>query len=533
MKLLPTGRQNFEDVIKENLLYVDKTRQVFELLRQGRLYFLSRPRRFGKSLLVSLFRHLFLGNRDLFKDLYIGLHTDYDFVEYPVLQFNFADFGLKTKNLEEELELVIQGYAAEFGVDIETSSIATQFRTLIQNISRSRGKPVALLIDEYDKPIIDFLTEVDKAEANQQILRQLFGPLKGLEAAGHLRFLFITGVSKFSKVSLFSDLNNLTDLSIHSLSHDLLGITQAELTHYFGEYMDQAASKYELTREGLTEAIKNWYNGYSYDGKTRLHNPFSLLQFFQNQQFGNYWFATGTPTFLVETIRNRGIHPQEFEAVVLDENFLNRFSLLDLNMTGLLFQTGYLTIQQVEASIYETTYHLGYPNYEVRHSMMHNMVEAFTYQPASLVSQSLIEMRNGLRQGNIHLFMEALRVILSDLKYNWQPPKQYKSEDELLKMWEGYFHAVLYLITAYMDMSVRAELAHHKGRIDLVATTNDFVYLMEFKMESSARAALAQIKDREYALPFKNSPQRVFLVGINFSNEERNWESWEAEEWKD
>ncbi|HRJ16150.1 MAG TPA: AAA family ATPase, partial [Saprospiraceae bacterium] len=247
MKLLPTGRQNFEDVIKENLLYVDKTRQVFELLRQGRLYFLSRPRRFGKSLLVSLFRHLFLGNRDVFKDLYIGLHTDYDFVEYPVLQFNFADFGLKTKNLEEELELVIQGYAAEFGVDIETSSIATQFRTLIQNISRSRGKPVALLIDEYDKPIIDFLTEVDKAEANQQILRQLFGPLKGLEAAGHLRFLFITGVSKFSKVSLFSDLNNLTDLSIHSLSHDLLGITQAELTYYFGEYMDQAASKYELT----------------------------------------------------------------------------------------------------------------------------------------------------------------------------------------------------------------------------------------------------------------------------------------------
>ncbi len=529
MKLLPVGRQNFEDIIQEDLLYVDKTRQVYELLRQGRLYFLSRPRRFGKSLLVSLLRHLFLGKRELFRDLWIGQHSDYDFAVYPVLQFNFADFGLKTSNLEEELGVVIESYAKAYGVELETSSISSTFKSLVQNIHEKTGHPVVLLVDEYDKPIVDFLTEVEKAEANQRILRQLFGPLKGLEAAGHLRFLFITGVSKFSKVSLFSDLNNLTDLSIHALSHDLLGITHEELFANFGPHIQTIVARYGLPEPDILEAIRNWYNGYSYDGRTRLHNPFSLLQFFQNQQFGNYWFATGTPTFLVETIRDRGLRPQDFESVKVNDTFLERFSLVDLNMTGLLFQTGYLTIRQVDTSIYETTYHLGYPNFEVRHSLLHNLVEAFTRQPASLVSQAIIEMRTGLKEGNLVLFMDALKIILSDLKYNWQPPKQYKTEAELIRMWEGYFHAILYLITAYMDMSVQAELAHHKGRIDLIATTEDYIYIMEFKMDGTAQEALAQIKQNDYAAPYRNSPKKLFLVGINFSNEERNWEDWVVE----
>ncbi|HMQ50448.1 MAG TPA: AAA family ATPase, partial [Saprospiraceae bacterium] len=482
MKILPIGRQNFEAIIQEDLLYVDKTRQVYELLRQGRLYFLSRPRRFGKSLLVSLLRHLFLGKRELFKDLWIGQHSDYDFPAYPVLQFNFADFGLKTRKLEEELSGVLQAYADDYSVAMEMTSIATQFKTLVQNIAEKAGRPVVLLIDEYDKPIIDFLTEIEKAEANQRVLRQFFGPLKGLEAEGHLRFLFITGVSKFSKVSLFSDLNNLTDLSIHTLSSDLLGITQEELLFNFQAHIEATAAKFNMAEGELLKQIKIWYNGYSFDGETRLYNPFSLLSFFLNRELSNYWFATGTPTFLVETIRDKGISPQEFEEVKVSEAFLEKFSLSDIHMTGLLFQTGYLTIREVIYRGMIRTFVLGYPNEEVRHSMMHNLVEAFTFRSASVVSNALIHMQEGLEQGDFTLFMNHLKVILSDLKYNWQPPKQYKTEAELLQMWEGYFHAIMYLITAYMDIFVQAELAHHKGRLDLIVTTEHYIYIMEFKM---------------------------------------------------
>ena len=219
MKKLPTGRQNFEAIIKENLLYVDKTRQVYNIVNSGNLYFLSRPRRFGKSLLISIFKHLFLGKKELFKDLYLGKETDYDFEAYPVLQFNFSNYGHQVETLEEHLSDAIIRYAKDFDVEINTTSLSLQFQSLIQNIS-AKGKPVVLLIDEYDKPITDFLTEYKKAKINQKILRDFFSPLKDLDAQGHLHFLFITGVSKFSKVSLFSDLNNLTDLSISPLSFD-------------------------------------------------------------------------------------------------------------------------------------------------------------------------------------------------------------------------------------------------------------------------------------------------------------------------
>lgn len=532
MKKLPVGRQNFKAIIEEDLLYVDKTQQVFNLIDNGRLYFMARPRRFGKSLLVSLFTYLFSGEKELFENLYIGQHTDYDFQAYPVLQFNFADFGFKVKDLEIALSKTLDEYARAYGVSVSDVSIALKFKSLVQNIVKKEGKPIVLLIDEYDKPIADFFRELDKASANRLILRQFFGPLKGLESKGYLRFLFITGVSKFSKVSLFSDLNNLTDLSIHSFSNDLAGITQQELLHYFEAYITVTANKFALSKSAFLGAVKNWYNGYSFDGVLKLYNPFSLLRFFQNQQFSNYWFSTGTPTFLVETIRDKGIDPQEFEDIKVSDTFLNKFSLRDLNMAGLLFQTGYLTIKERNANIYETRYLLGYPNLEVRKSMMYHLVEAFTFKPSSLISEALFNMQDGLKEGNLSLFIGNLKIILSDLKYNWQPPKQYKTQAEVLKMWEGYFHAILYLITSYMDMFVQAEIAHHKGRLDLIAKTEDYIYLMEFKMDGAVENAIAQIKDRAYAMPYENSSKKVILVGINFSNEERNVESWKSEVWE-
>ena len=311
-----------------------------------------------------------------------------------------------------------------------------------------------------------------------------------------------------------------------------MGFTHEELKTYFKENIEQVSKKFQLSTKETIQAIKNWYNGYSYDGETKLYNPYSILNFFLHQQFKNYWFSTGTPTFLVESIRNSGINPQTLEDVVVDDAFFDKFSLKDLAMPGLLFQTGYLTIQKVVNSIYETRYYLGYPNLEVRRSMMRNLVEVFTYQISSRVAESLIKMQEGLKTANLSLFFEQLIILLSNLKYNWQPPKQYKTQAELFEMWEGYFHAIIYIVTAYMQMSVEAEVTHHKGRLDLIAETEGYLYLMEFKLDESVEDAIAQIQNRQYILPYQNSPKTIYLVGINFSKEERNVESWEAEEWK-
>lgn len=532
MKKLPVGLQNFESIIKQNLLYVDKTHQIYELMGNGSLFLLSRPRRFGKSLLISTFRHLFGGKKELFKGLYIHDKTDYNFPKHPVLQFNFAAYGHQVTDLEKILIYQIQNFAEQFNIKLPDQSLSVQFKSLIEQIAK-KDKPVVILIDEYDKPIVDFLTETIQAKKNQAVLRRFFSPLKDLEALGHLRFLFITGVSKFSKVSLFSDLNNLIDLSVSSIAHDLLGITQDELLQNFKAYIQKAAQHFQMSESELLEGVKLWYNGYSFDGHTRLYNPFSLLNFFLQNHFGNFWFATGTPTFLVETIRNRQINPMELEEVEVAQTFFDKFSLKELEINGLLFQTGYLTIKKTRRKKYETNYFLGYPNIEVRKSFVHNLLEAFTYQPSSHVSNALLKMERGLEEGQLEVFIDQLKILLSDISYHLTPnDKKSQSAQKSFEVWEGYFQTIIYLVTAFMGLYVQAEITKHKGRLDLIAETDDFFYLMEFKLDEPAKNAIQQIKNREYAAAYKNSTKTIFLVGIGFSKKERNVASWEAKEWK-
>ncbi|MEM9886769.1 MAG: AAA family ATPase [Bacteroidota bacterium] len=530
MRRLPTGRQNFREIRKEDLIYVDKTKQMHNIISGGKLYFLSRPRRFGKSLLLSKFQHLFEGEKELFKGLYIHEQTDYDFGQYPILHFNFSSFGHAVKNLEEILESEIEDYAAKFDIPIAKVSLGKQFRTLIESIS-AQGKPVVLLIDEYDKPITDFLTELEKAEKNQSVLRDFFSPLKDLDLNGHLRFLFITGVSKFSKVSLFSDLNNLTDLSLHRWSDDLLGITQQELLDYFSEHIEDAAKTLKQGREELLEGIKTWYNGYAYNPDIKLYNPFSLLSFFQAHHFNNFWFATGTPTFLVKTIRNQAIQPKELEAISVPETFFDKYSLSQIDAIGLLFQTGYLTIKSRHTRRNRSKYVLGYPNEEVRISMVYNLTEAFTYKTSSTIGNALIKIEEGLEDGDISIFVEQLRVLFSDISYHLLPRKKQDKLTEF-EVWEGYFHTIIYLVTSFMGYHVQSEITKHKGRLDLLVETDEHLYLMEFKLNESIENAIEQIKNREYAAAYKNSPRTVHLVGISFSKEERNVEDWRVEVWE-
>ncbi|MFK7981034.1 MAG: AAA family ATPase [Saprospiraceae bacterium] len=529
MQLLPTGRQNFKAIIEEGLLYVDKTRQIHEIVTKGNLYFLARPRRFGKSLLVSTFKHLFSGHKELFADLYIGKEVAYKWEEYPVLQFNFASYGAEVVDLEAALKSQIEEYGVEYGIELSTVSLPFQFKSLIERIAE-KGKPVVVLIDEYDKPIVDFLLDIEKARKNQRVLRNFFSPLKSLEAEGHLRFLFITGVSKFSKVSLFSDLNNLTDLSMHPWSKDLLGITQIELLQYFDAYIEKGIEVFNILKEELLKRIKLWYNGYSFDGEIRLYNPFSILHFFEQNRFGNFWFATGTPTFLVNTIRDRGVDPKSLENKKVDDLFFDKFSLKDLNMAGLLFQTGYLTIKKTSRRKYDTYYYLDYPNIEVKRSFYHNLIQSFTYRETSIVSDALIRMQEGLEEGIIAVFVEQLEVLLSDISYHLSPNRK-KSKKSEFEVWEGYFQTIIYLVTSFMGLYVQTEITKHQGRLDLLAETEDYLYLMEFKLEESAENAIQQIKQRKYAAAYKNSTKIVYLVGINFSKEERNVSNWKAEIW--
>jgi len=535
MKKLPTGRQNFAAIIKENLLYVDKTRQIFELIDSGNLYFLPRPRRFGKSLLLSTLKQLFRGKKKLFKGLYIAEKTNYKWPAHPVLHFNFAALGHKTLNLEVVLIDAIQEYAKEFKVKITNKSLSAQVKSLVKKIAKKTGKPVVFLVDEYDKPIIDWLTNKTQAKSNQVILRDFFSPLKTLEEKGYLHFLFITGVSKFSKVSIFSDLNNLTDLTIHQLSHDLLGITKEELLTYFDGHIQQTSQKLNLSKERLLEGVKLRYDGYSYDGTTFLYNPYSLLNFFGSHRFGNFWFSTGTPTFLVETIRNEKILPTELEDLKVAETFFDKFNIDNLDIYSLLFQTGYLTIKSVQLKGFNLRYTLGYPNEEVQLSFIHGLLEAFTYRTTTIVSNALVHIEQALEEGQVEVFIQQLKILLSDVSYHLLPKKkQDPTQEEVLKnfeMWEGYFHTVIYLITSFLGFSVQAEVTRHKGRLDLIAETTDFLYIMEFKLDESAEDAIAQIKSRKYAMAYKNSVKRIILVGIGFSKKERNVESWEKEEW--
>lgn len=535
MKALPIGKQNFKEIIRWNYLYVDKTRQIYNLIQRPNLFFMSRPRRFGKSLLISILQHIFEGEKELFKGLYIYEKTNWDWKTYPVLYFNFAKFGYKIHNLEERLNKELFVYSQKYKVELSSVGLAERFEELVTKIIEQHEQ-IVLLIDEYDKPIVDFIDNTIEAKRNQQILKKFFTPLKEIERQGLFRLLFITGVSKFSQVSIFSDLNNLTDLTRDPLSNDLVGITITELVDYFGDYLEATAKKMKIAPPELVEKIKYWYDGYSWDGETFLFNPFSLLTFFHKKQFGNYWFATGTPTFLVKKLRQSRLPIQKLEERKVPEIFFDKFDLEQMDMYSLLFQTGYLTIKKVlPTSGDNVDYLLAYPNQEVRLSFIHNLLEAYTFKTVSIIGTALIHIKDALESNELDIFIEQLQIIFADITYYLFPKKPKNPTKQntatYFKAWEGYFETIIFLTLSYVGMQVQCEVSKNKGRLDAKVETAHFLYIMEFKLNETATNALAQIKDRDYALAYKNSHKTIVLVGINFDSVERNVKDWEAEIW--
>ncbi len=513
MKKLPVGLQDFGKLREGNYLYVDKTRAVYQLACQGGYYFLSRPRRFGKSLLVSTFKELFSGSKELFKGLWIEDKWDWSQTN-PVIHIPFASLDYKVNGLDVELQKHIQETAISYGIELGKDSLKNQFEELLRVLAKKKGK-VVLLIDEYDKPIIDYLgKEIRQAKTNQQILKNFYSVIK--DSDPYLRFAFITGVSKFSRVSIFSDLNNLDDLSLQDpRSNTLLGYTQDELEGFFPEHIESTAKAQGVSKEVLIEKIKNWYNGYSWNGKDFVYNPFSVLNFFTKSVFMNYWFKTATPTFLIDLIRKEKYY--NFDGLKVGEAAFDSFNIEHIDIITLLFQTGYLTIKQYEQD--KDIYTLAYPNREVKKSMLEYLVHAFSNTSATRVRFYALEVAEALKEGDMEKVKEVFNVLLYNLPYH------------LHRDSESFYHAVIHLFFTYMGLDVHSEVNTARGRADVLMELEDKVYCFEFKLDKSASEALEQIKQRGYLDKYRSSGKKLIAVGVNFSTKKREVDDFCLEEW--
>lgn len=508
MKKYPIGIQDFRKLREGKYLYVDKTEAIYDLIKSGQYYFLSRPRRFGKSLLISTLKYLFQGERELFEGLWIA--DRYDLEPHPVLHFSFSSIGYKTMGLSAALDAKVDELASSFGIALDRTTYDQKFAELLTKLSAKEAK-VVLLIDEYDKPLVDYIDQQDQANANRDILKNFFSVLK--DADPYLRFFLITGVSKFSKVSLFSDLNNLEDLTLAPAAATLTGYTQTELEHYFEVPIRQLAQADQLDQAGILEKIRLWYNGYRWSGPERLYNPFSVLNLVKQQRFANFWWETGTPTFLIKKLRTE--FQYNLNDLVAGQVMFEGFTIDDLNWLALLFQTGYLTIRDYDPNT--GLYTLDYPNREVRDTMQQHLLAAFRETTKTDSLPLLVNIKLALEKGDLERFIDLVDILFSTIPYQLFQQKQ-----------EAFFHAILHLSFSGIGLFVQSEVSTAKGRVDTVVHTQDRIYVMEFKLDASAQSALAQIREKRYGSPFLDQGKEVIALGVSFSSSEKAVAEWES-----
>lgn len=513
MKNLPIGIQTLPKIKELNCIYVDKTQLIFELVKGSTHYFLSRPRRFGKSLLISTIKELFLGNKALFEGLWI--HNNWDWSKTnPVLHFSFDTFGYDELGLTNVLKLKLTEMADSFDLRLVRTDLKGMFEELIEKVFQKHGK-VVVLIDEYDKPIIDYLEigTTDKAKTNRLVLRDFYSVLKN--ADGYLALVFITGISKFSKVSIFSHLNNLKDITLSGQFATLTGYTQEELEFYFDDYLKQIQTNLNLSREALLAHTKTWYNGYSWDGVNRVYNPFGTLNFLSDKVFRNYWFATGSPNFLISQMKKHNRF--DVENVVINSAFLDRYDIENLELVPLLFQTGYLTVKESDPMTGDLVF--DYPNKEVRESMYQFLIADLAKNPYRLhTGRTMQELNQAFVDKNLPQVHTILNSILADL-----PSETYQ------KQTEGLYHGLLHLIFSYLGMFVQSEVHSSQGRADAVVETLTDVFLFEFKFSKTAKEALEQVKLKKYADKYRASGKSITGIGVNFNPIEKRIDDWVEE----
>ena len=501
---LPIGMQTFRKVREEHCYYVDKTAYIRRLLDEGEHYFLSRPRRFGKSLFLDTCKELFEGNEGLFEGL--AIHEQWDWsVRHPVLRLSFGSGNFKEPgHLPATVMAQLDAVERETGVVSGYASASDRFGHMLDALHRQAGRPVAVLVDEYDKPILDALETPEVARANRDFLRGLYATIKDCDA--HVRFTFLTGVSKFSKVSLFSGLNNLTDITLDPRFSAICGYSDADLDSVFAPELP-----------GLDRGqIRDWYNGYSWRGEEKVYNPFDILLLFRNREFDAYWFETGTPTFLIETLVERGVSALALDGMVGSANLLSTFDVDSIAPEALLFQTGYLTIQATESRGGRTRYRLGYPNREVFQSLNESLLAYLTRDPQ--------RERNGdrlydlLMAGDVPALRDLFHAFFASIPYEW-----YTNND--IARFEGYYASVFYAyFAAALGTGISVEDSGTRGRADMAVRAGGRVYLFEFKVAEQAGpgAALEQLRTKGYADKYRALGEPVHLVGVEFSSASRN-----------
>jgi hypothetical protein len=512
MKPLSTSIFTFQDLIDGGYLYVDKTRLIYDLISgyKGQ-YFLARPRRFGKSLLISTLKAIFQNRRELFQGLWLD-SADFDWKAYPVIHLDMGScVADSAPAMEQALIYLLDRRAEELGITLSQQSPGTRFLELVDLLAKRDGK-VVILVDEYDKPLLGKLGTPDVREI-QNLLKTFYGVIKTTEASQ--RFALITGVSKFSKVSIFSDLNNLTDLTMNAQFATLLGYTQEELEANFPDYIDALARKLGKPREQALDDLKTWYNGYRFEeGAPAVYNPVSVMKCFQELKFKNYWFETGTPGFLVELLRGK---PVDLDSMTVDPIEFSAYEPDALEPLPLLFQTGYLTIQGTEPFGDTLLYRLGFPNREIERSFSRWLAQGFTdLQPTELTG-ALRRMVAALQKGRIDDMLETLKIFFAGIPYDITERK------------EKYYQTIFFSVFKLIGAAVEAETRTASGRIDAVVKTPERIYLFEFKLGGTAEEALQQIKDKQYAAPYLDDGREILCAGVAFGTEERNLTDWRIE----
>lgn len=526
---LPIGISAFEVIRQRNFIYVDKTQHIYNMVDEAVYYFLARPRRFGKSLLVSTLWSFFEGRRDLFEGLWIDQHSDWEWEEHAVLIFDFN--GIDHRNpemLENGLLRRMETLAERHEIPLKRGSLKEYFQELIVGIKRKTGKSVVVLVDEYDKPIIDHLGQGEEAmeiaKANRTVLKFFFGVLKEAEVSKCLRFVFLTGISKFSRVSIFSELNNLEDISMQKEYSDICGYTEAELEHCFSARLQSFAEELNCSHESLMSQLAQQYNGYRFsESGNSVYNPFSLLNALKQSNLKGYWFESGSPSFLINLLKEQQFNLPQVEHLELDAESFSTYELENLDPHALLFQTGYATIQDYDDGVYT----LGYPNREVRSAFLKHLFKSYT---------EIKTQDNTIRKLMPLLWTEDYEGFFELMKSHFAKiPHVLIAQQKTALQNESYFHTAFYLmiaasggtVSARNGGSVRNEVLTNQGRIDMVVEFSDKVFILEFKCNQSAEVAQKQIADKGYADPFRNQGKKVVCLGINFSTEEKNITEWD------
>ncbi len=515
-RILSLSRQNYRDLREDNCIYVDKTEHIYKMCTEGKMYFLSRPRRFGKSLLLSTLSELFKGSQDLFADTWIGDKWDWT-QRNPILHMSFNLVDYEEFGLKEGLRRTLVDFYKKYALTPpDDPSIKVLFADLLEQLHAKLGK-IVILIDEYDKPITDYLefNKIDKAKENQEILGLFYGALKDKD---HLiRLLVITGVSKFTRVSLFSKLNNLTDLTLHPDYATMLGYTEEELESNFPEYMEKAWKQFpQLTRAEFLAKVRLWYNGYSWDGITKLYNPFGILLFLSNRDFQGFWFESGTPTFLAKKMQEEIFFYAD--NIETNSSFLSQYSLDNVEITSLMFQAGYLTIKE---KLQDGDLILSYPNQEVRRAMYSFLMDGMAPVRGGN-GVSVVHLKKAFLANDLAKVEDILVSTFGSLAFDVYT---HQSQQQV----EGFYHGLIHILFKYLGLYIQSEVHSLKGRADSIVETPTHIYIFEFKINSDAETAFQQIIDKQYAVPYQADSRIKMGIGVNFNAATRQLEGWKSD----